>query len=461
MSDYYELLQVARDADDDTIKKSYRRLARLYHPDSNSSHFAAEHMKLLNAAYDVLSDPLKRRQYDERLAEAARRAMQPRWAAQRSAPQGAIHPWLIWAGVTALLIVIAFAGTLYVLRSQLPNVNLVALQAPTRAPLLLPPPTRTLIATEEPSPTDLPTLTPTPSPTSTRPPNTPTSTPHPPTSTSTPLPPTRTPTAVPYPLPAVATDTRIVTLEFPNGPNGGGDIFVSNLDGSFKINLTHSGELSEGAPSWSPFAQHIVFSDSNNGSLFVMTANGSLTTRLTSDPLVRDSNPEWAPVGSLIAYESIQRDALAAGDLQAARVFLIDFGSRLRRQIGNQPGQDLTWSPDGKWLAYDVPAGGGTTIYVANLDRPPQQYYFTAPRIRRMAWTADSRELAYEAFVRDTNGDGHIDDQDNPDVYVITLQPVNVQRLSGTLVVVSPRGKFPGPSINGEYYPPISSLVRQ
>jgi DnaJ-class molecular chaperone len=67
----YELLGVARDADADTIRKAYRKLARQYHPDVNPGDAAAEErFKEISRAYDVLSDTDKRSQYDE-FGEAA------------------------------------------------------------------------------------------------------------------------------------------------------------------------------------------------------------------------------------------------------------------------------------------------------------------------------------------------------------------------------------------------------
>ena len=68
MADFYQTLGVARGASANEIRKSFRMLARLYHPDKRPDDKAAEEkFKEANEAHGTLSDPVKRKQYDELL----------------------------------------------------------------------------------------------------------------------------------------------------------------------------------------------------------------------------------------------------------------------------------------------------------------------------------------------------------------------------------------------------------
>jgi DnaJ-class molecular chaperone len=93
--DYYEILDVTRNAEPDEIKSSYRRLVRKYHPDLNKEDPAANaKFREVQEAYDVLSDPDKRRQYNA-LGSNYRDGMDfqvpPGWAAKPRPAQSAHH----------------------------------------------------------------------------------------------------------------------------------------------------------------------------------------------------------------------------------------------------------------------------------------------------------------------------------------------------------------------------------
>jgi DnaJ-class molecular chaperone len=77
--DYYRILGVDRSADDKTIKSAYRKLARKYHPDVAKGKDSGERFREVNEAYEVLSDPEKRRRYD---------TLGPDWERYAQAPQG-------------------------------------------------------------------------------------------------------------------------------------------------------------------------------------------------------------------------------------------------------------------------------------------------------------------------------------------------------------------------------------
>ncbi len=95
MPDYYAILEVSPAATAAEIKRSYRRLARLHHPDLNQQALDV-HIKRLNKAYEVLRDPVKRAAYDEQCAEEKRRA-DVRAALRRQQEQASSEAKMTWA----------------------------------------------------------------------------------------------------------------------------------------------------------------------------------------------------------------------------------------------------------------------------------------------------------------------------------------------------------------------------
>ncbi len=104
--DYYNIIQVAPQADKEVIEAAYRRLAAKYHPDVDHTPGATERMKLLNAAYEVLSDPVKRRTYDLQRAAAL---PGPGGSRPRGVPRPDVNEWIATAGWTLATLVISAA----------------------------------------------------------------------------------------------------------------------------------------------------------------------------------------------------------------------------------------------------------------------------------------------------------------------------------------------------------------
>ena len=73
-SNLYRILQVDPNADHDVVDAAYRRLAHKYHPDKSGPEASEEHMRQLNHAYEVISDPDKRCEYDRQVAVQEERA---------------------------------------------------------------------------------------------------------------------------------------------------------------------------------------------------------------------------------------------------------------------------------------------------------------------------------------------------------------------------------------------------
>ena len=91
MSNYYEILGVSEHASADEIKKKFRELSLIFHPDKTQSSLAEEMMKKINEAYSILSDIQKRAQYDQNHDIFEQKTTQNK---QKQAPKSAKSVWI-------------------------------------------------------------------------------------------------------------------------------------------------------------------------------------------------------------------------------------------------------------------------------------------------------------------------------------------------------------------------------
>lgn len=147
---HYDNLHIPQNADADTIRRAYRRLSKQYHPDLNPDQDAHRIMQLINQAYEVLSDPVKRAEHDRWIAAQNRPApsftvhIRPQTTYTASGTPAAAPPtvavarkrpaalwWLI--GITLLIVLLGWqiAQPLAAKYTRLPAVSA---SAPTGAP---------------------------------------------------------------------------------------------------------------------------------------------------------------------------------------------------------------------------------------------------------------------------------------------------------------------------------------
>ena len=133
---HYDNLKVSGDAPIEVIQAAYRSVARKYHPDRNSADTPRNEaiMKVINASYEVLSDPVKRAKHDQWIAEK----LQNQGTRSGSMQNGRGHDWGIpeaqtpvgsgwerWSLTNVLLVVAYFGTALAMLR--VPNMRFVGI----------------------------------------------------------------------------------------------------------------------------------------------------------------------------------------------------------------------------------------------------------------------------------------------------------------------------------------------
>lgn len=155
-----------------------------------------------------------------------------------------------------------------------------------------------------------------------------------------------------------------------------GDLFVIGADGTGARRVTRGG-LDSG-PSWSPDGREIAFSRATgfrsvgvNSDIYVVGASGGTPRRLTRTPNFLETAPAWSPDGTRIAFARSTVRSLYDG--KAAIYVMNRDGSGLRLVLAHEHFArnplGLTWSPDGRTIAFETsPAFGCTAIAVVGVE---------------------------------------------------------------------------------------------
>lgn len=227
--------------------------------------------------------------------------------------------------------------------------------------------------------------------------------------------------------PALSPDGNQVAFRSVNWIDGATewDIYVMNLDGTGRTNLTNTPGL-DSRPAWSPDGKRIVFQSSREGSslddwdIYVMQADGSQQTRLTDDPAIAVA-PVWSPDGTRIAFTSY-RDG-------NGNIYSMQSDGSQQAALTNHPAndQDAAWSPDGRTIAFqssrDARDGEGMDVFLMQADGTAQRNVTRDNGLRRSgapAWSPNGTQLVFHGY----SAEG------TRDIYVMNLDGTGMHRLT-------------------------------
>lgn len=196
-------------------------------------------------------------------------------------------------------------------------------------------------------------------------------------------------------LTGTALAASIGMIAFVSDREGGvNQIFLMKEDGTRLANITGDKATNQD-PDLSSDGKRIVFASSASGSMqiWVMDVNGKDRKQLTTDKTVMNWGPSWSPDGKRIVFVSV-RD----GNSQLY-IMNADGSHEFRLDPSKDDQMSPKWSPDGKKIAFVTSKGGNKVVGIVDL-QPRKVTYLTKSEenSQDVAWAPDSKRLAYVAY---------------------------------------------------------------
>lgn len=198
-------------------------------------------------------------------------------------------------------------------------------------------------------------------------------------------------------------------IVFKSNRDGNGEIYVMEDNGSNIRRLTHH-LRSDGGPSWSPDGRQILFhrnvsqTPGQQYEVFLMNADGSNERQLTHHPALDTvATGAWSPDGHRVVFSSNRSGS--------GEIHVMDIKSGAIRQLTNDGGTGASWSPDGKYIAFERPSASlGRNIWVMSATGKNQKPLLRAPKnnVTRFAprWAPDSTRILFTESEYDAAAEG-------------------------------------------------------